>query len=289
MIKIGIIGNVATMQHYVQTLRKETGFEIVGKSSIGLIDQPAASLLSVPEYTKTELVSVTDAIIVDKASMVTFTILKDAVRNYKHLFLADFPEITPAQCIELNKLVQEAGNVVMVRNPLQEESASRWISENWQEPAYLNYFEGYNQQATKRTLLIKILLYAYSLFGTNPQKIRVSGVTSQNGPGSFLNIRLDYSTFSALNLEILEQPENEIRIKAALPGKFIESSGLHQFSVNHHKISVETTGKTGFVRFIEHIRLQQSVSGNGLNTLYQVLETYDELIRKIRLYSNWPI
>ena len=289
MVKIGIIGNVAAMQQYVQAVKREAGFEIVGKSSIGLIDQPAGSLLSVPEFPKADLFRDADAIIVDKASMVSYQMLKDAVRNYKHLFLADIPEITPVQCLDLHKLVQEAGNVVFVRNPITEEPAARWISDNWHEPGYLNYFEGYNKESNKRSLIIKILLLAHSLFSNNPQKIRVSGFTGMQETGGFLNIRLDYSTFSAVNIELLCQPENETRIRAALPGKFAETAGPDKLHVNHIKTTVDSTGKTGFDLFLGHVRMQQPTSLNNLHTLCQVLETYEELLRKIRLYSSWQI
>lgn len=287
MVKMGIIGNVAAMQQYVQAVKREAGFEMVGKASVGLMDQPAASLLSVPEFSKADLFREADAIIIDKASMVNYQILKDAVRSYKHLFIADIPEINPAQCLDLHKLVLEAGNVVSVRNPLQEDPAARWITDHWHEPGYLNYFEGYNAATNKRSLLIKILLLAHSLFNTNPQKIRVSGFTGLQY--SFLNIRLDYSTFSAVNVELLSQPENETRFKAALPGKYAETTGPDKLFVNHTKTALDPAVKSGFDLFLEQVRKQQPAAMNNLHTLHQVLETYEELLRKIRLYSNWQI
>jgi hypothetical protein len=277
------------MLQYVQALRKESGFEVIGKSSVGLIDQPAGSLLSVPEYTKSGLFEVSDALIIDRSSMVSFEALKDSIKNCKHLYLADFPDISAPQCQELNKLVQEAGNIVQIRNPLMEDPAARWVAVNWHEPAYLNYSEGYSNAEDKRNILIKILLYAHTLFTDSPQKIRVSGVTSQDGTGSFLNIRLDYATFSAINFEILQQPGNEIRIKAALPGQFIETTGSQQVMVNHRKTIAEPVAETSFAQFIHNIKIMQHKSGTGLQTLSHVLSTYSELLRKITLYSSWTL
>lgn len=289
MVKIGIIGNIAPMQSYVQHLKSEHEIEIVGKSSVGLKDQPAGSLLSVPEYAKADLFNEADAIIIDKVSMVSFDMLKDAVRNYKHLFLADLPELNTAQCLDLQKLVTEAGSIVQVKNPLMEEPVAHWIAENWQEPAYLSYFEGTDLFMDKRKLLIKLLLYAHRLFKGSPQKIRVSGVHNADKENSFINIRLDYSNFSALNFELLQATCSEIRIRAALPGKFIESAPHNQLSINHQKLNIAIPNKSEFSVFIENLKFQTHKSGTGLATLHQVLYSYEELVRKLSLYAPWYV
>jgi hypothetical protein len=287
MLKVGIIGNVASMQAYVQHLKKVPGFEIVGKSSIGMIDQPTDSLLSVPEYVKTALLEASDVLIIDKSSMVNFDLLKDAVRKYKHLFFSDIPELTPVQCLDLHKLSSEAGNIVQIRNPLFEEPVAFWIAKQWQEPAYVNYFEGTSQIAGNRKMLIKLLLYAHQIFKGSPQKIRVSGVNNQGGTSSFLNIRLDYSTFSAINFEILQQPENEIKIRAAIPGKFIESASRNHFTINHEKLSIDTPHISEFSVFVDNLKSGTLNSGTGLHTLYHVLGTFEELLKKLSLYAPW--
>ncbi len=289
MVKVGIIGNIASMQSYVQHLKKEHEIDIVGKSSIGLMDQPAGSLLSVPEFAKAALFNEADAIIIDKASMVGFDLLKDAVRNYKHLFLADLPELNTAQCLDLHKLVTEGGSIVQVKNPLMEEPVACWIAENWQEPAYLSYFEGTDLFKNKRNLLIKLLLYAHRLFKSSPQKIRVSSVHDAGNENSFLNIRLDYSNFSALNFELLQTTGSEIKIKAALPGKFVESAPHNHLCINHQKLPVDIQHKSEFSVFVENLKLQNQKSGTGLDTLHQVLSSYEELFRKLSLYAPWYV
>jgi hypothetical protein len=289
MLKVGIIGNVSSMQPFVQHLKKEPGFEIIGKSSIGMIDQPADSLLSVPEYVKTALLVASDILIIDKWSMVTFDYLKEAVRKFKHLFFSDIPELTPSQCLDLQKLASESGNIVQVRNPLMEEPVAFWIARNWQEPAYVNYFEGNTKIIGNRKILVKLLLYAHRLFKESPQKIRVSGINNQGTNSSFLNIRLDYSTFSAINFEILQQPENEIKIRAALPGKFIESASSNQFLINHEKVATDIQHISEFSVFIENLKSGNLNSGTGLHTLNHVLDTYEELVKKLSLYAPWYV
>ena len=168
-----------------------------------------------------------------------------------------------------------------------EEPVAFWIARNWQEPAYVNYFEGTTEIIGNRKILVKLLLYAHQLFRENPQKIRVSGINSQGGNNSFLNIRLDYSTFSAINIEILQQPENEIKIKAVLPGKFVESTSLNQFFINHDKLTTDFPHISEFSVFIENLKSGTLNSGTGLHTLYNVMGTYEELIKKMSLYAPW--
>lgn len=288
MVKVGFIGNITEIQIYAQQIRKESGFEIIGKSSVGIVDHTAGSSISVPEYVKSVLIDTADLIIINNSELVSFDLIKESIRKYKHLFFIDFPHFSTAQCLELNKLVSEAGNAVQIKNQLLEHPALYWISENWQEPAYLNYFEGTSNFSAKRNLLIKILMFAYSLFKNSPQKIRVSGINSQKNGYSFLNIRLDYSSYSALNFEILEQSSNEIKVKSVIPGKFIESDKYNQVYINYQK-STDLHPRNEISGFLQNIKSGGLVSGFGLNAYQQVLTTYEDLLRKLTLYAQWYI
>jgi hypothetical protein len=287
MLKIGIIGKVSSMQSFVQQLKKEPDFEIIGKSSIGMIDQPAGALLSVPEYAKAALIEASDAIIIERPEMVNFEMIKEAIKKSKHLFLSDLPDISSAQCLELQKLAGEAGNVVQVRNPLLEDPSAGWIADHWQEPAYISIFEGAEIFQDKRSLLLKMLLYAQELFKASPQKIRVSGVYNQGDRYSFLNIRLDYATYSAINLELLHQSANELKIRAALPRKFLETAGNNQFYINHQKFHADPSHKNCFSSFLGNLKAGYQRSGASLSALHQVLVTYEDLLRKFSLYTPW--
>ena len=277
------------MQPYVQHLKKEPDFEIIGKSSIGLVDQPAGSLMSVPEYAKAALIDAADAIIIERPDMVNFEMIKEAIKKSKHLFLSDLPEISSAQCLELQKLAGEAGNVVQIRNPLLEEPSARWIAENWQEPAYISIFKSAEIFRDKRNLLMGLLLYAHHLFAASPQKIRVSGVYNPGSGYSFMNIRLDYATYSAINIEMLDQPVAELKIRAALPQKFLETAGNNQFFINHQKFHTDPSPKNCFSGFLDHLRAGYQKSGTSLSSLQQVMVTYEELLRKFSLYTSWYI
>ncbi len=288
MVKVGYIGNIAELQVYAQQIRKESGFEIIGKSSVGIVDHTAGSSISVPEYVKSVLMDTADLIIINNSELVSFDLIKESIRKYKYLFFTDFPQFSTAQCLELNKLVSEAGNIVQIKNQLLDHHALCWISENWQEPAYLNYFEGTSNFSAKRNLLIKILMFAHSLFKNSPQKIRVSGINSQKKGYSFLNIRLDYSSYSALNFEILEQSSNEIKVKSVIPGNFIESDKYNQMYINYQK-STDLHFKNEISGFLQNIKSGSLESGVGLNAYHQVLNTYEDVLRKLSLYAPWYI
>ncbi len=288
MVKIGFIGNIAAMQPYIQQIRKEDGFEIIGKSSVGMSEQSSLGPISVPEYVKTVLINESDAIIINNSELVSFDLVRDAIRKYKHLLFNDFPNFTPAQCLDLSKLVNEAGNIVQIKNHLLENPYISWIADQWQEPAYLNYFESTTKFEFKSFQLKKILLFAHSLFKSVPQKIRVSGIDNQQNSISFLNIRFDYPSFSALNFELLEHSSPDMRLKAVLPGKFIETDQKNNLIVNHEKVT-DLPMKNEISRFLDNIRSGNITGSQGLHAYHQVLNTYEELMRKISLYSPWYI
>lgn len=274
------------MQAYDQKLSLVKGFEIIGKSSIGLMNQPLDDVLSAPEYAKNDLIEVTDVIIINNSSMVNFAMLKDAVRGYKHVFIADIPEFTPAQCFELQKLIEESGNIVHIRNPLMDMPATRWVVLNRKEPLYINYFESIDSKTDKRDFLVKLLLYAYVIHHAPPQKIRVSGIPAKEGAYTFLNIRLDFAAFSAMNFEILLQKKTEIKFKAVMPGTYLESEN-GKTMVNHKEFTLEEEVMPEFSEFIESVNGKTNKTALGFQALYKALVSYEELLGKLALYAPW--
>ena len=287
MVKIGLIGNVASLQKYVGQLKKETGIEVVGKSSVGLMDIPGASLMSVPEYARNALMDVSDALIVDKSAMVSFDMLKDAVRKYRHVYITDVPELIPSQCVELQKLVDEAGTIVQIRNPLMDTPFANWIRTNIQEPLYVSHIESYSELPEKRRLFLRLLMFAYALLQTTPQKVRVTGVHHNESGFVFVNVRLDYASNTAVNFEIQSPSANETKTRVILPGKLLEVSPAGQMTVNGSNFHPDTPVRSELSQFIENLKSGKLEQGSGLPVLHPVLITFDEIGRKLSQYIPW--
>lgn len=287
MVKIGLIGNVASLQKYTGQLKKETGIEVIGKSSVGMMDNPGTSMMSVPEYARNALLEVSDALIVDKSAMVSFDMLKDAVRKYRHVYIADVPDLIPSQCIDLQKLVDEAGTIVQIRNPLMDTPFANWARKNIQEPLYISHIESYSELPEKRGLFLRLLMFAYALFQTAPQKVRVTGVHHNESGFVFVNVRLDYASNSAVNFEILSPSGNESKTRVVLPGKLMEvnTSGLITVNGNHFQPEIPVRSELG--QFLDNLKSGALNQGSGLSVLHPALITFEEIGRKLSQYIPW--
>lgn len=287
MVRIGLIGNVTSLQKYAGLLKKETGFEVIGKSSVGLMDNPGVSLMSVPEYARNALLEVSDALIVEKSAMVSFDMLKEAVRKYRHVYITDVPELIPSQCLELQKLVNEAGTIVQIRNPLMDTPFAGWVRANLQEPLYISHIESYRELPEKRRLFLRLLMFSYALFQTAPQKVRVTGVHQNESGFVFVNVRLDYASNSAVNFEILSPAGDESKTRIILPGKLLEVNPAGQITVNGALLHQDGSSKSELSHFLGNLTAGALEQGSGLSVLYPALITYDEIGRKLSQYIPW--
>lgn len=287
MLKIGLIGNVASLAPYVQTLKNFSHVKIAGKSSIGLRDQPAGDLLSIPEMPLQELIDQSDAILLDKSALLPFQKLKETVKLSRHLFIADFPDLSVDSCRELLKLSLEAGTIVQFRNPLVSNPVFHWLQQQWSEPIYLSLSEELPHLPDKKPFLARQLLLFRALFHAEPQKIRVSGLNHLPSGFWFINLRLDYSSNSTLNYELLVQQNNSHQLKAAMPGKFIEADiRLGTCRLNRQEVKPGKFIDDGLSDFLGRITSNtQPIC--GLEEYLGTLVTLEEINKKMTLYTPW--
>lgn len=288
MVKIGIIGNNQSLQAYVSLLRNESGTEIIGKASYGSYDHSGNLIISVPEYAKQALFETADAVIIERAGMVPFSMLREAIKRYTHLFIQDVTDLTPEQCQDLVKLIHEAGTIVQVGNPFMEIPAIHWIHQNFQEPAYISISDRKMVLPPRKELLLPVLLFAQTVFNSTPQKIRITGIHHKDSEVAFINIRLDYPNFSAINFDILSSSrEKESFISAAMPGVFMESTTKGKITVNYEPVEMGTLQISGLVSFVSNIKQGKVTDGTGLHILHPVLVSYEETARRLSQYVPW--
>ncbi len=288
MLKIGLIGNVGPMVSHIQQLKNIRDVQVIGKSSVGMMEEPESRFLSIPEFNRRELVEAADVLIVDKSQMLIPDLLIWAVKSSKHLYISDYPDIVTESCGELLKLAEEARTVIHIRNSLRTESLTGWLILNWQEPAYISIFESMTELPEKRTFLLKHLFFAYSLFNAYPQKIRVSGMHQSDTGFYFINIRLDYSTFSAYNLEMLIQPPGERNMKAVMPGKFLEGdlrSG--KAFLNQREMVIHTPQSNSLADFLKDYGKEDFFLASNLDQYHAALDTLTDVLKKIELFTPW--
>jgi hypothetical protein len=288
MLKVGLIGRVSSIGLHLHEVQRLSGMQIIGKSSVGMIGQAEEKFLAVPELNRKELVETSDIIVVDHTPLIYPDLMVFAIKNNKHLFINDFPDLSPEEVLDLFKLAEEAKTTVFIRNPLMDEPISGWLYKNNREPSYVSFFDAEVDLPEKKSFLLKYLFYAAVFFDSQPQKIRVSGIHHPDSPQCFINIRLDYSSNSTFNLELLIQPHEEKTIKAAFPGKFLSGDLVTGNAfLNNRSLSLEknTKGSLGF--FLSSSGTDSFYQLTNLNTYISTLLTLNSLLGKIRMYTSW--
>ena len=288
MLKIGIVGNLNAMVHLMQLLKNIRGIQVIGKSSVGVMDQPDAKAVSIPEYNRHELFDIADILIIENAQILQFDLIKAAVKNNKHLYFIDPPDLAPEACQELLKLSEEARTAVYVRNPLMTESLTFWISQNLVEPVYLGFFESVPELVDRKALLVKYLLYAQMLFGNTPQKIRAGGIHQTGSAFGFVHLRFDYSNSSTLSLEFLQNTKATRTVKVAMPGKYLEGNCLTgKAFMNLSDFQTGLAVEDSIAHFLRGAGTDVFSPESNLGSYYSSLLTFVEVVKKMELYTPW--
>jgi hypothetical protein len=188
----------------------------------------------------------------------------------------------------LIKLVEEAKAMIHIGTLPGSESFIHWLSTNWQEPAYISMFESLPQLPEKIPYLCSHLLFALTFYKVTPQKIRVSGIHQADSGFYFINVRLDFPTYSIYNLELLIQPPVTRNIKVALPGKFLTgdyTSG--RMSVDHKEITLPHPPVNMLVKMLNDYNSADFYMNSNLELYYSTLLTLREVLRKVDQFTPW--
>ena len=169
-----------------------------------------------------------------------------------------------------------------------DEPFTEWLFKNRREPSYISFFDAEVDFPEKKSFLLKYLFYAASLFDTQPQKIRVCGIHLPASPYNFINVRLDYSSNSTFNLEVLIQPHVERTFKAAIPGKFLTGDFITgNAMLNNRNLPLGKNTKNSLVDFLNAYGSDNFYHLTNLNAYISTLQTLHNLLGKIKLYTSW--
>jgi hypothetical protein len=288
MIKIGLIGNFGSIANHIDQMKSVREIQLIGKSSVGMMEEPVGKYLSIPEFNRKELIEAADFLIIDKSPLIVPDLIRQAVRNGKHLFFTDCPDISPEYCSELLKLAEEAKTMIHIGTLPGSDSFIHWLRTNWQEPAYISLFESLPELPDKIPYLNRQLLFALTFFRVPPQKIRASGIHQAYSGFYFINVRLDFPTYSTFNLELLIQPPVTRNIKVALPGKFLTgdyTSG--RMSVDHKETALPHPPMNVLVKMLNEFNSADFFLHSNLELYYSTLLTLREVLRKVDLFTPW--
>lgn len=213
MLNVGLIGNTEILEPYVNTIKKNSEINVVGKASIGTSAQLNSFHFSIPEFNRVELIERADIILMDNSTPMPFKFMRDIIKKSKHIFCAEYPDLTMEECTELNKLINESRSIVQVTNPYFFTAAIQWMKDNISMPAFIDY-SNFEADVTQKKSLFPMLLMLLGSTGISPKKIGAVTFPGFND-SDFTNVRLEFGDASVVNLNFgsLESLKNfKVRI-----------------------------------------------------------------------------
>ncbi|WP_321998100.1 hypothetical protein [Draconibacterium orientale] len=213
MLNVGLIGNTKILEPFVLEIKKNAQINIIGKASVGSSEELTGFHYSIPEFNRVELIERADLIIMDNSTPMPFKFMRDIVKKSKHIFCAEYPDLTIDECTELNKLINESRSVVQVTNPYFFSPAIQWANKNIKTPAFIDY-SNFENDVTEKKSLYPMLLMLLKVTGISPKKIGAVTFPGYNN-SKFTNVRLEFGDASVVNLNFgkLESLKNfKVRI-----------------------------------------------------------------------------
>lgn len=198
MLNVGLIGNTEILEPYVTNIKKNTEINVIGKASIGTSAQLNSFHFSIPEFNRVELIERADVILMDNSTPAPFKFMRDIITKSKHIFCAEYPDLTIKECTELNKLMNESRSVIQVSNPYLFSPAIQWMNKNITTPAFIDY-SNFERNVTNQKSLYPMLLMLLGTTGISPKKIGAVTFPGYNN-SEFTNVRLEFSDASVVNL-----------------------------------------------------------------------------------------
>ncbi|WP_372650597.1 hypothetical protein [Draconibacterium sp.] len=213
MLNVGLIGNTKILEPFVLEIKKNAQINIIGKASVGSSAELTGFHYSIPEFNRVELIERADLIIMDNSTPMPFKFMRDIIKKSKHIFCAEYPDLTIDECTELNKLINESRSVVQVTNPYFFSPAIQWANKNIKTPAFIDY-SNFEEYVTEKKSLYSMLLMLLKITGISPKKIGAVTFPGYNS-SKFTNVRLEFGDASVVNLNFgkLESLKNfKVRI-----------------------------------------------------------------------------
>ncbi len=219
MLNVGIIGNTEILEPFVTNIKKNPEINVIGKASVGRSAQLDGFHFSIPEINRIELIERADIILMDNSTPLPFKLMRDIIKKSKHIFCAEYPELSIDECTELNKLINESQSVVQVTNPYHFSPAIQWAGKNISTPAFIDY-SNFEREADDCKSLYPMLLMLIGITGISPKKVGAVTFPGYNN-SKFTNVRLEFSDASVVNLNFgCLESLNEFKVRIYTDNQF---------------------------------------------------------------------
>ena len=285
MLSIGLIGEIKSLNPYIKRIKLNPKIHISGKSSFGLTMHEDDLRLSIPEFNRIELVERSDILLINRFTLIPYSLLRDIIKKTKHIFTTEYPDLSKDQFDELIKLTGEAEVIFQLANPLFNNPAIRWMNDNFKAPAFMD-ISFFNDEPDEKKKILDLLLMLHNITGVIPKKTDAISFQSKEAQLKFNNLRLDFGNATIINLNTGKKEDQEFIIKIYSPGKtavlnFTEESYLY----NNSRIDLEAyAGYDEFDKFIENI-LSKTRPATTLDDYITILNTFRRIETKLNQFS----
>ena len=285
MLNIGLIGEIELLEPYAKMIQDHSETHISGKSSVGTYSNPANFRFSIPEFNRVELIERSDVLVINKFSLLPFQMLRDIVKKSKHIFVADYPDISIEECRELTKLAGEAQAVVQVTNPFYFVPVIRWLNSSLKKPAFIDisYFK---TDFSETEPLLPLLFMLKDITGTEPRKINAISFNQNAGEFKFSNTRLEFGDATTMNINFGKSNTEEYKIRIWAAGQVYQFNMLtHNYKYNNSSPNLTRfRGIHEFDKFVESI-IEKTATLSSLDDYLSVVQTIERVRSKLNQFS----
>jgi len=285
MLNIGLIGDIKLLEPYTKKIHDHSDIHISGKSSVGTNTNTGSFRFSIPEFNRVELIERSDALMINRFSLLPFQLLCNIVKKSKHIFATEYPAISIEECRELAKLATEAQTVVQVNNPLYFLPAIQWLNTNLKKPAYIDisYFKTDFEETDP---LLTLLFMLKDITGTEPRKINAISFRKTANEFEFNNARLEFGDASTVNINFGKSHTEEFKIRAWAAGQVVTfNMKTKNYSFNSAPPDLAPfKGLNEFDKFVES-SANKSQNLSSINDYLSVLQTLERIRAKLTQVS----
>ncbi len=287
MLNLGLIGDIELLEPFAHKIHEHPEIHIAGKSSVGMNADSGSFRFSIPEFNRIELIERSDALLINRFSLLPFPMLRDIIKKSKHIFAVEYPDLPPEECRQLAKLATEAKTVVRITNPFFFLPAVQWLKRYLKNPAYMDisFFKPGNEGPGE---LMPLLMMLTGFFPEMPRRIVAVSFHSSPVATEFTNARLEMGDASAVNIHFGKAGAEEVfKMNAWSTGQVIAldfSAGY--FSCNgtpvHHDFA---PGGDEFDLFVKQISGKNSCA-SGLEDYITALQILQKIQDRLGQFSS---
>lgn len=285
MLNLGLIGDIQQLEPFAKKAQELREIYITGKSSVGT---PTGNFrLSAPEFNRIELIERSDALLINRFSLLPFQLLCDMVKKSKHFFATSYPKLTTDECNQLSKLATEAKTLIQLSNPFYYHPAIQWLNSNIKQPTLIEVSYFTDEQPNTNTL-VQLLLMLKNATGLNPRKAGAVSYHSTPANSTLNNIQLEYGNGTIVSVNYGKtDKQKEFRIKTFATNQFTRFDLIENtYSCNNAPIDFSALKNMNETEdFLQSI-LQKKQSTTSVEDYSFVIQTVQKISSKLDHFAG---